>query len=94
MHLLQSWILYMPKKIESEQMWKRRGDEEELGDMGEEEEVEKCEDRWQRLCLAEGGKTDRGWSECSVCECVWMKHLSTSPHLVPTLHQGLFPPSF
>lgn len=41
-------------------MWKRRGDEEKLEDKEAEEELEKCVARWQRLCLAEEGKTDRG----------------------------------
>lgn len=35
-----------------------------------EEEGEGGVDRWQRLCLAEGGKTGGGCSGCSGCVCV------------------------
>lgn len=62
-------------------MWKRRGDEEKLEDKEAEEELEKCVARWERLCLAEEGKTDRGWLECCECVCVC---LDETAHPLPT----------
>lgn len=50
----------------------KRTDVEEEGRRGKAgEELEKCVARWQRLCLAEEGMTDRGWLECSLCVCVF-----------------------
>lgn len=51
----------------------RRGDEEEQRRRRrvkeEEDRKRRGVDRWQRLCLAERGKTGGGYSGC-VCACV------------------------
>lgn len=66
-----------------EQMWKRREEEEEPEDKEAGEEVEKCVDRWRRLCLAEGGTADgqRLVGMFGVCVCVF---LDGTPHPLPT----------
>lgn len=73
-----------------------RGEEEKPEHEEEEEELEKCVARWQRLWLAGEGKTDRGWSQRSVCVCSTAHPLPTplkytAPSFLPPFGLAIIP---